>query len=598
MSLNERAGPSKAAQRGLTLGQKRKTELQPTITPQRNLRLEGVFQWHRREIAAIERTLTELHACCSYGRSHGGRCLLESRVRFKWKQLGYTIDFCPQKLLGTISNQTSTSQQGRFFPTTCQEAEQASPIVTAYVFRMTSAELEELKAEHEKHLHQGLETLRANQLYANFSKFLTVPNGSGSFVIYSDATKKRLGCVLMQQGLAAMGFALKIWRHYFFGEKIQIFADYKCLKYFFIENELNMRQRRWLKLVKDYDCKILYHPDKANVVTDAFSRKVSHSAALITEQTSLLRDFERAEIAVSHCLAEARQDEEFSISSDDGLMFERRLCVPIEKAVKIELLTEAYSSSFSMHPGRWKWESVSMDFIPRLPRTLKGYMVIWVVVDKLTKSAHFIPGKSTYTTKILVSLQNSRRDFRLPWARGSWDSHLHLMEFVYNNSYQATIGMTPFETLYGRCCRSPICWGEVGEQRMLGLKLVQNFNATIQKIKDPPIKGFLRFEKKGKLSPRFVGPFEILERIGPVAYRLTLPPSFSAVHDVFYVYMLRKYVANPTHVVDFEPLQIKENLSYEEQPVEILARELKMLRYRGIALVKVLRRNLGAEEVT
>ncbi|KAA0058263.1 pol protein [Cucumis melo var. makuwa] len=213
---------------------------------------------------------------------------------------------------------------------------------------------------------------------------------------------------------------------------------------------------------------------------------------------------------------------------------------------------------------------------------------------------------------------------------GSWDSHLHLMEFAYNNSYQATIDMTPFEALYGKCCRSPVCWGEVGEQRMLGPELVQTTNATIQKIrarmltaqsrqkiyadvrrkdlefevgdvvflKVAPMKGVLRFEKKGKLSPRFVGPFEILKRIGPVAYRFVLPPSLSAVHDVFHVSMLRRYVADPTHVVDFEPLQISENLSYEEQPVEILAREVKKLRSREISLVKVLWRNHGVEEAT
>ncbi|TYK26967.1 pol protein [Cucumis melo var. makuwa] len=559
------------------------------------------------------------------------------------------------------------------------------------------------EAEHEEHLHQVLETLRANKLYAKFSKCeiwlkkvtflghvvssegvsmdptkieavtnwprpstvseirsflgLAVPDASGSFVIYSDASKKGLGCVLMQQGkvvayasrqlksheqnypthdleLAAVVFALKIWRHYLYG--------------------------------------------KANVVADALSRKVAHSAALITKQTPLLRDFDRAEIAVSvgekRRLVETGQGEDFSISSDDGLMFEGRLCVPEDSAVKTELLTEAHSSPFTMHPGStkmyqdlrsvywwrnmnrevadfvsrclvfqqvkaprqrpagllqplsvpgWKWESVSMDFITGLPKTLKGYTVIWVVVDRLTKSAHFVPGKSTYTASTRLDfstafhpqtdgqterlnqvLEDMLRACVLEFSR-SWDSHLHLMEFAYNNSYQATIGMAPFEALYGKCCRSPVFWGEVGEKRMLGPELVQTTNAATQKIrarmltaqsrqksyadvrrkdlefevgdmvflKVAPMKGVLRFKKKGKLSPRFVGPFEILERIGPVAYRLALPPSFSAVHDVFHVFMLRRYVADPTHVVDFEPLQISENLSYEEQPVEILARK-------------------------
>ncbi|KAL0561191.1 hypothetical protein IC582_001612 [Cucumis melo] len=143
---------------------------------------------------------------------------------------------------------------------------------------------------------------------------LTVPDGSESFVIYSDASKKGLSCVLMQQGkvvayasrqlksheqnypthdleLAAVVFALKIWRHYLYGEKIQIFTDHKSLKYFFTQKELNMRQRRWLELVKDYDCEILYHPGKANVVADALSRKVAHSAALITKQAPLTQRF-------------------------------------------------------------------------------------------------------------------------------------------------------------------------------------------------------------------------------------------------------------------------------------------------------------------
>ncbi|KAA0049707.1 pol protein [Cucumis melo var. makuwa] len=183
---------------------------------------------------------------------------------------------------------------------------------------------------------------------------------------------------------------------------------------------------------------------------------------------------------------------------------------------------------------------------------------------------------------MLVSHQSSGKDFSLPWARGSWDSHLHLMEFAYNNSYQTTIGMAPFEALYDLLYVGDLKF-DVGDM-------------MFQKV--APMKGVPRFKKKGKLSLRFVRPFVILERIGPVAYRLALPPAFSAVHDVFHVSMLRKYVANPTHVVDFESLQINENLSYGEQLVEILTRKVKMLRNRGIALVKVLWPNHRAEEAT
>ncbi|KAA0045601.1 pol protein [Cucumis melo var. makuwa] len=117
-------------------------------------------------------------------------------------------------------------------------------------------------------------------------------------------------------------------------------------------------------------------------------------------------------------------------------------------------------------------------------------------------------------------------------------------------------------------------------------------------LKVAPMRGVLRFERRGKLSPRFVGSFEILEQIGPVAYRLALPPSLSTVHDVFHVSMLRKYVPDPSHVVDYEPLEIDENLSYTEQPVEVLAREVKTLRNKEIPLVKVLWRNHRVKEAT
>ncbi|KAA0032218.1 ty3-gypsy retrotransposon protein [Cucumis melo var. makuwa] len=275
------------------------------------------------------------------------------------------------------------------------------------------------EVEHEEHLHQVLETLRANKLYAKFSKCefwlkkvtflghvvssyyrrfvedfsrivspLTQLTRKGTPFVWNPACEssfkelkqKLVSAPVLTQGkvvayasrqlksheqnypthdleLTAVVFALKIWRHYLYGEKIQIFTDHKSLKYFFTQKELNMKQRGWLELVKDYDCEILYHPGKANVVADVLSRKVAHSAALITKQAPLLRDLERAEITVlveKRLLVEAGQSEDFSISSDDGLTFDGRLCLPEDSAVKEELLKEAHSSPFAMHPESTK----------------------------------------------------------------------------------------------------------------------------------------------------------------------------------------------------------------------------------------------------
>jgi len=171
---------------------------------------------------------------------------------------------------------------------------------------------------------------------------------------------------------------------------------------------------------------------------------------------------------------------------------------------------------------------------------------------------------------------------------GNWDHHLPLAEFAYNNSYHSSIEMAPYEALYGRRCRTPICWDEVGERR-LSKVLIDQTNEVITKIREKlraaqdrqksyadvrrrplafdvgehvflkvsPLKGSLRFGHKGKLTPRYIGPFEILQKLGPVAYRLALPPMLQGIHDVFHVSQLRRYIPDPEHVISYEPLQLK-----------------------------------------
>ena len=200
-----------------------------------------------------------------------------------------------------------------------------------------------------------------------------------------------------------------------------------------------------------------------------------------------------------------------------------------------------------------------------------------------------------------------------------WDIHLPLVEFSYNNSYHASIKAAPFEALYGRKCRSPICWDEVGEAQLIGPDLVRETTEKIAQIKErlkvardrqksyadvrrkplefevgdrvmlkvSPWKGVIRFGKRGKLNPRYVGPFKIVERIGPVAYKLELPPELSRVHPTFHVSNLKKCLIDETAVIPLDEIEIDEQLHFVEEPVEIMDREIKRLKKSRIPLVKV-----------
>ena len=194
------------------------------------------------------------------------------------------------------------------------------------------------------------------------------------------------------------------------------------------------------------------------------------------------------------------------------------------------------------------------------------------------------------------------------------------MEFAYNNSYQASIEMPPFEAFYGRKCRTPVCWDEVGERRLVGPELVQITLEKVKFVRDKlkiardrqriyadnrrrdlqfetvdrvflkisPWKGVLRFGKRGKLSSRYIEPYEIVSKVGPVAYILKLPPELSMIHDTFHVLMLRKYITDPSHVLREQPVQLKKNLTYEEIPMQIVDRKEQVFRSKVIPLVKVL----------
>ena len=180
--------------------------------------------------------------------------------------------------------------------------------------------------------------------------------------------------------------------------------------------------------------------------------------------------------------------------------------------------------------------------------------------------------------------------------------------------------MTPFEALYRRKCRTPVCWDEMGERKINDMELIEISFEKIRIVRErlkvaqdrqksyvnnrrkelefemhnlvffkaAPWKGVIRFQKKGKLNPRYIGPFRIIERIGPVAYRLELPSKMNRIHNVFHVSMLRKYVLDPSHILEAPPIELNEDLSFEVQPVGIVDQEIKELRNKVFPMVKVL----------
>ncbi|KAJ9555770.1 hypothetical protein OSB04_010384 [Centaurea solstitialis] len=594
------------------------------------------------------------------------------------------------------------------------------------------------------------------------SPILSLPDGTEDFVVYSDASKMGLGCVLMQRGkvisyasrqlkdhkrnypvhdleLAAVVFALKLWRHYLYGTKCTLYTDHKSLQHIFDQKELNMRQRRWLELLKDYDCDLLYHPGKANVVADALSRKnYGDSVGVTLNRISVVSSLmDRIKTSQAEALREENLKDEVMVKQKELLtedsrgfkLFQGRIWVPKLGGNRELLLDDAHKSKYSIHPGstkmyrdlkmnywwpvmkldiasyvekcvtclqvkaehqkpygslqpldipEWKWEHITMDFVTKLPRTLRGHDTIWVIVDRLTKSAHFLEMRETlpmdklaklYIKEIvrrhgvplsIVSDRDSRftsqfwhglqeglgTKLKLSTAYhpqtdgqsertiqtledmlrscvidfgGNWDTHLPLVEFAYNNSFHSSIGMAAFEALYGRKCRTPTCWLEAGEKQFAGPEIIQETADKVKSIRErlkaaqdrqksyadkkrrpvyfqvgervmlkvSPWKGIIRLGKRGKLSPRFLGPFTILEKVGLQAYRLELPPEMDGIHPTFHVCYLRKCLADEESVIPLSEIRVDTGNRCIEEPEAILERKTKKLRHKEVAMVKV-----------
>ncbi|GJS93881.1 putative reverse transcriptase domain-containing protein [Tanacetum coccineum] len=430
----------------------------------------------------------------------------------------------------------------------------------------------------------------------------TLPDGPEDFVVYCDASGIGLGCVLMQRGTVV--FALKIWRHYLYGTKSVIYIDHKSLQHIFSQMELNMRQHRWIELFSDYDCEIRYHPGKTNVVADSLRLQKGLDEMIEHRSNGTMYQLDRIWVPLKGEVRTLIMDEahksKYSVHPGGDKMYydlrdmywwprmKKDIAGYVSKCLTcLKVKAEHQRPSGLLQQPKipvWKWEGIargvndpSRDYkIDRLVRLYLNEIVarhgvpISIISDrasrftlrfwhsmqealatKLDMSTAYHPWTDGKSERTIQTLEDMLKACVLDFG-GSWDVHLPLVEFSYNNNYHSSVRCASFKALYARKCRSLIMWAEVGEGQLIGPELVQETTKKISQIKDrlkvvrDHRKCVVRFGKKEILEPRFVGPFEIVDKI-----------------------------------------QVDAKLNFVEEPVEILEREFKKLKRSRIAIVKV-----------
>ncbi|GJZ24073.1 putative reverse transcriptase domain-containing protein [Tanacetum coccineum] len=472
--------------------------------------------------------------------------------------------------------------------------------------------------------------------------------------------------------LGAVVFALKIWRHYLY----ELLSDYDCdIRYHpgkanVVADALSRKEREPPLRVRALVMTISLDLPKQILNAQTEARKPEN-----------IKNEDVGGMLIENAkFPEAIRTEKLEPRTDGTLCLNGRSWLPCYGDLRTVIMHESHKSKYSIHPGsekmyqdvkklywwpnmkadiatyvskcltcakvkaehqrqsgllvqpeipQWKWDNITMDFVTKLPKSSQGYDTIWVIVDRLTKSAIFIPMKETdpleklarmylkevvtrhgipvsiicdrdprfasnfwrslqkalgtsldmstayhpqtdgQSERTIQTLEDMLRACVIDFGNG-WVKHLPLVEFSYNNSYHASIKAAPFEALYGRKCRSPVCWAEVGEVQLTGPEIVQETTEKIIQVKakvwqaarDRAIRANSGLKRKPDGSLRFVGPFKVIKRVGDVAYKLELPKELSRVHNTFHVSNLKKCHADEPLAVPLDGLHFDDKLQF------------------------------------
>ncbi|GJS66031.1 putative reverse transcriptase domain-containing protein [Tanacetum coccineum] len=247
--------------------------------------------------------------------------------------------------------------------------------------------------------------------------------------------------------------------------------------------------------------------------------------------------------------------------------------------------SKAFGFIATARDTRMEVDKITMDFITKLPNTKSGHDTIWVIVDMLTKSAYFLAMQEDYSTERLTSERTIQTLEDMLRARvidfgGNWDVHLPLAGFSYNNSYHSSIRYAPFEALYGRKCRSPVLWAEIGESSLIGPELVQEITRKVVLIKEK-LKAAKDHQKSYADNRHKPLKFEVGVKV------LLKKVNVRHEHDTFHVSNLKKCLADANLHVSLDETKINKTLHFVKKPVEIMDREVKTLKRSKILIAKV-----------